>query len=661
MQKENLLKPADMRMMLSRINLKRAGILFAFCLGLPIFSFAQKQIDAEAYRKQFPNEQMVELNLSEQMQISTTSTGIQVTSKHSSQVLYLTERAPDYANKYLSYYEQFQKIEDVEGAVLTQTEKGYKKTGKATVIESKAIDEAHFYDDQRELKLTFPGLKSGAVTELNYTEQMFDAHHVGGFFFQKFVPIEKARFEVTFPNSVKLRYIIRGDSSKLKLSKRSEGKNTIFTWEAENMAKLPYESDAPNMRYYIPHVLIYIEEYTVKGKPVPVFKDVAHLHNWYTELLKDVETQPDANIKRITDSLTNGISSNKEKTKRIFYWVQDHVRYIAFEDGYGGYIPRQASAVCQKRYGDCKDMANLLVVMLNYAKVPAWHSWIGTREIPYTYTEVPTGAVDNHMIAVANVDGETFYLDATGGRLPLGLPTPMIQGKQTLLHLAKGKYDVKVVDPVTSNRNQTYDTTRLTIKGEELTGQATAIYTGFDKFTLSSSLAYYNKEKQLEELKERHQRGNNKCNVKSLSFKGLLDRDSNFSVSYDFSLPQYMVQNGDEIFVNMYLDKPLKKNLIDTAQKKLDKEIDYQFRYNTFTTLEVPQGYKVSNLPQPVNYKGKAYGFNTTYKKENNKIILQQEVYVDTLLLAREDFEDWNKMIKNLQEVYRQSVVLKKS
>ncbi|MGZ5304099.1 MAG: DUF3857 domain-containing protein [Bacteroidia bacterium] len=647
--------------MLSKIKFNYTGFLLAVCFGCPVISFAQKEINAEEYRKQFPNDQVVELSLSEEMLIQTTSGGIQVTSKHNSQVLYLTDRAPDYANKYLSYYEQFQKIQEVEGEVLTPSAKGYKKSGIATVIESKGIDKQHFYDDQQELKLTFPGLKSGAITNMQYTENMFDAHHVGGFFFQKYVPVQKAQFKVVFPSNVKLQYILRGDTSALKFSERTEGKNTIYTWSAENIAKLPYETDAPNMRYYIPHVLIYIEEYTIKGKTVPVFKDVAHLHNWYTELLKDVETKPDDNIKKITDSLISGVAENHEKTRRIFYWVQDHVRYIAFEDGYGGYIPRQASAVCLKRYGDCKDMANLLVVMLNYAKIPAWHSWIGTREIPYSYTDVPTGAVDNHMIAVAEVENKFFFLDATGGRIPLGLPTPMIQGKQTLMHLAKDKYDVKTIEQVKSNRNLTLDTTKLTIKGDELEGQGNVTYTGFEKFTLSSSLAYYSKEKQLEELKERHQRGNNKCNIKHLTYNGMLDRDSNFRVNYDFSLPQYMVQNGNELFVNMYLDKPLKKNLIDTAQKKLDKEIEYKFQYNTLTSLEIPKGYNVGSLPEPVTYKGKAYGFKSSYKKENNKVFLQQELYVDTLLLAREDFEDWNKMIKSLQEVYRQSVVLKKN
>ncbi len=65
-----------------------------------------------------------------------------------------------------------------------------------------------------------------------------------------------------------------------------------------------------------------------------------------------------------------------------------------------GLIPHPASYVCEKRYGDCKDMANLIVSMLHMAGVNnAYHTWIGTRDLPFKYTEFPTPIVDNHMIA----------------------------------------------------------------------------------------------------------------------------------------------------------------------------------------------------------------------------------------------------------------------
>ncbi|RZK99397.1 MAG: hypothetical protein EOO89_31150, partial [Pedobacter sp.] len=122
-------------------------------------------------------------------------------------------------------------------------------------------------------------------------------------------------------------------------------------------------------------------------------------------------------LKSIVDSIITGVTTTKEKTKRIYNWVQDHVKYVAFEDGYGGFIPRDANLVCDRRFGDCKDMANLLVKMLNMAGVSAHHTWIGTRDIPYSYNQIPTTNVDNHMIAVFNDNGNVYL----GG--PIGSDT----------------------------------------------------------------------------------------------------------------------------------------------------------------------------------------------------------------------------------------------
>ena len=44
--------------------------------------------------------------------------------------------------------------------------------------------------------------------------------------------------------------------------------------------------------------------------------------------------------------------------------LQNNINYVAFEDGLGGFIPRGAASVCDKRYGDCKDKSLLLVTLL---------------------------------------------------------------------------------------------------------------------------------------------------------------------------------------------------------------------------------------------------------------------------------------------------------
>lgn len=620
---------------------------------------AQEGVSLDAYKAKYPNEQLVQLELSEHVDISSGAKGLTITTKHVSKVLYLSDRAQEYAEKHI-YSDSFDVITDVDAFTMQPGPKGYKKADKADITESHSVDDDYFYDDRQEKTITYPGLKAGSISQLDYTERTNDPHFLSGFYFQEFMPMENSNFEISVPQGVKLKYKVFGDSSYVHFSTRKEGKNTVYVWESHNVPKLSYESDAPSFRLYMPHVQVYIEQYEGPKGTVKVYSDVAGLYAWYTSLLKDNEIKADENTSRITDSIINGATTDYEKTKRIFYWVQDHIHYIAIENGLGGYIPRQASSVCTKRYGDCKDMANLLVVMLQHAGVKASHVWIGTRDIPYSYTELPTNATDNHMIALAEVDGQNLFLDATGRYIPLGLPTPMIQGKEALVARGKDKFEIKKIDLVPKEKNAVNDTTFLTLDGDVLKGKATTVYKGFSKFSITSRMAYYSKKELKEKMDDVLERGNNKCHIDEATWSGLMNRDSNFVTNYTFSIPQYAYKNGDEMYVNMFLDKPLKSGFIDTAVKKLDMEYDYKYLYTTQTVLNVPDGYTVVSVPKDASYKGKEYGFETKFTKDKNKVVLTQSTYADALILYKKDFEDWNKMVKSLQEAYRQTVVLKK-
>ncbi len=44
-------------------------------------------------------------------------------------------------------------------------------------------------------------------------------------------------------------------------------------------------------------------------------------------------------LKATLSKITAGITNDQDKIKAIYYWVQDKIRYIAYEDGYSGLYP----------------------------------------------------------------------------------------------------------------------------------------------------------------------------------------------------------------------------------------------------------------------------------------------------------------------------------
>jgi hypothetical protein len=131
------------------------------------------------------------------------------------------------------------------------------------------------------------------------------------------------------------------------------------------------------------------------------------------------------------------LAARKKKARRIYNWVQKNIKYVAFEQGMEGFVPREANLVCNRRFGDCKDMSSILTVMLNTAGVPAYYTWIGTRHLPYRYAETPLPLVDNHMISTIKLNDKFIFLDGTDNNCVFGMPSEHIQGKEALLAMGE--------------------------------------------------------------------------------------------------------------------------------------------------------------------------------------------------------------------------------
>lgn len=635
-------------------------ISFFSVFGLLVFTNlqAQEKIDLAEYKSRFPNEDIVHLKMEEKVIVKVKGGKLDITSRNYTSNLFLTDRANEYASAKIYFSESFQELGRINAETIIPEKNSYKNLPAKENESNSSISSGSFYDDHRSKTIMFPGLQPGARTVLSYDEKIKDPHFLGGFHFQRYAPIRQATYSVEFPNEVKIKYIFIGDSSNISFTQKTKGNTTTYTWTASNIDKLPYERDAPDMLYYIPHVILYMDEYTLKGQKTTVFGDVDRLHSWYFELTKDLNKKEADKVTGLVDSLVKDTKTDYEKLKKIYYWVQDHVKYIAFEDGMGGFIPREAADVCHKRYGDCKDMANLLFAMLNQANIPVSRAWIGTRDIPYTYNQVPTPATDNHMIAIAKLDGRNYFLDATGGFLSLDYPTPMIQGKEALLSFGKDKYEIVKVPQVPAAKNLVYDSSTIKIEGTDLKGKFNTIISGLEKFNLTNNYVNYGKIKRAEELKKNIHIGNNKSQVNNLDIKGFDDRDSVLRLTYDVNIPDYILKREKEIYVNMCLTKPFQTAQIDTSEKKLDKENKNKYIYKAYNSLEVPAGYKVK-LPANASWKNELFGFNTTYSQNGNSVICRQEIFINYLLLSKADFNAWNEMIDALQDSYKQVVVLK--
>ncbi len=626
--------------------------------------FAQ-QTNTDSLRAKYKDENALYSILKENMVISVVKDKPVVHCDHQSEMWFLKDNAHSYANRSI-YFSYFTGIENINAYTLVPTAKKGKPVKELVykIEEKNTISAGIFFDSGKEKSFVFPNAKKDGAAHLEYREVYNDPHFLGLFYFNTYVPIQHSEFSVSFPSSVKLEYtLMNTEKYNIEMTTQQKKGVTTYTWTAKNIAAYDYFNNAPSLSYYAPHVIVRIAEIKHKnGEVEKVLPDVTGLYDWYYTFVEDVNTVDNSELKNLTDSIVKDAPNNDEKARKIFNWVQSNVKYVAFEDGMGGFVPREAHMVCQKRYGDCKDMASIITEMLRYAGLKSHLTWIGSRDIPYTYEQVPTPLVDNHMISAYERDnGEIVFLDATGYYTPFGMPTSFIQGKEALISNGRGKFKVLAVPVIDKEKNLRNDSLILTLEGDVLFGKGFIESRGYDKIYFVNRLLNETLEKRKEKTKAMLDKGNNKIDFKSVTFFGLDNRDSNLFINYDFKLPDYVKVAGEQIFVNLNLEKDFRSANIDVKKRKgIPIDNDYKYEERESNLLLIPKGYEVNYLPANASFKNDLFGFTIAYEKKAEQVVMVKNSYINYLLLKEDKFVDFNAMIKELNKAYSEVVVLQK-
>ena len=629
-----------------RIGLWRAT--FIICLILP------SAILAQVHEK----EDFIFLEKSEYLKIKLNNHSFDIQSDHMEVGKYLTSKKLYYSQEVIPF-SSFRNLSHINAYTLLPD--GQKKI--VDHIETKDIAEGSvFFSDHQIKSFVFPGVREGATTYLSYKTIIKDPRFLGVFRFATYVPTKQSTLQVEFPKNVELGF--KGfnlDRYNIRFEKREEKNSFIYSWQAKDIEAFRQKDNDFSINYYIPQLILYIKTYTSKGKKSPVLRDLGDLYQWYVSLVKKIKKEELTQVFHIAKSITKDKSSDREKAKAIFEWVQKNITYIAFEDGLGGFVPRSANQVCTKRYGDCKDMANLLYQMLNHVGITAYRTWIGTRDRPFSYQEVPTPVVDNHMIATLVLEKDTIFLDATDSQVPFGMPSIFIQGKQALIGINDHTYKVKEVSVQEKQKSKTKVKTELNIESTSLVAKESRIMTGYEKSTFINKYGYDKESKSDEEYFNHTLKiGNNKTTYSNFVFDDLEKPLDHYSFSFDLTIESYLKKIGNKIFVNMNIDKFLSTASIDTANQIFGKKIDYRFIRQYTVSLQIPEDYTLSFLPKNVWYTNEKYGYSIDYKHDGEKIILSKTIYINTLAIYEQEYFQWNDFIKSLVKSYKKNVVFEK-
>ncbi len=561
--------------------------------------------------------------------------------------------------QYYDFYNSFTKITSFKQLEKMKGMFGVKKNyNVGYAIDRSASSSDYFSDDSRVKYFNIGFSGYGDATRVETEKKYLDSKYLTSVYFHSFYPAKEKIIRVKVPDwlELDLREYNFADY-KITKQKTTEKNMTVYTFKMLNVPGLKSESRGIGIAYTYPHIVFVVKSFSSDGKKENGFADVGDLYNWYKFLYQKTVNKPD-DFKSKVAELTRGKSTDIDKVKAIFYWVQDNIRYIAFEDGLAGFIPASANEVYKSKYGDCKGMANLITEMLKIAGFDAYMTWIGTRHIPYDYT-LPSLAVDNHCISTVMIGGKEYYLDGTEKYIPFGDYAWRIQGKEVLI--GKGdKYEVKKVPLMDIEKSKLLTQTSFQLKDNVLKGHVKATLTGEQRTRFHQyyhDLPTHDKKKVIQRFLEF---GNKNLVVTNVKTSDLNNREIPVVVEGDIDLTNYIITEDKEIYLGIDFFPEDLRGLIPDKDRQQDYALSSGYISQDETELILPAGYKVASLPAPIDEKNADYAVTAAYSSKDNKISFKKTLSFPTGRIRKADFENWKKFADKLKDFNSTLILIKK-
>lgn len=533
-----------------------------------------------------------------------------------------------------------------------------KKTAYFKIKDEAYSIEEFFFNDARVKYATLDFPVQGYKYYFEATKDIFDIKYFTSLYFTDAYPINKKEITLVVPKWLQLE-IKEMNFDGFQISKKTtfdESQNAdIITYSVSGLDAVYKEEQSPGPSYIYPHLLILAKSYTHDGAQFTLFNETKDLYNWYKSLVDSMADDPSV-LKEKVAELTENAKTDEEKIKNIYYWIQDNIRYIAFEDGLAGFKPDESQNVFKKRYGDCKGMANLTKQMLLEAGFDARLTWLGTKRIAYDYS-IPSLSVDNHMICTVFYNGKKIFLDGTEKFNPFGEYAERIQGKQVMIEDGDS-YILETVPVVTPEINMETHVFNAKINNNALEGDVSLTYSGESRASFLYAFNNLRTEMKNEALEYYLKRADRNMLVNNIETSDLENRDDQLLINYNLKQDNAVSAFDDEIYINLDYNQEYGKWLFN------ERNTDYEFAHKEYLSseinLELPEGYKIAELPKGIDVNTKNYKIFVDFELTDNVLRYKKVFVMKNAVVRKSNFKEWNETIKNLQTIYNQQLILVK-
>lgn len=554
----------------------------------------------------------------------------------------LNENGNEYAEHQV-YYDKLTKVVSISGAVYDANGKQIKKIKNKDIIDQAAFDGVSLFSDERVKILDLSqGLYPYTVEieyELEYNYLLSIPSSVWG---RERVSYQHASYELAYPVGFPVKYkLVNLDNAEPV--KKVESGFEILTWSFENLLPVkPEPHGSSQTRLFLAEPTEF--EYSGYAGKRDTWENFG---KWQIALNKDRDVLPDKTI-ALAKELTKGLSSNEEKAKVLYEYLQSRTRYVGIQLGIGGFQPFEARVVDDVGYGDCKALSNYMIALLKSVGIKGYYTWIYGGLNNRNLIEGITYDPFNHIVVSIPNGKDTLWLECTSQIAPFGYQGLFTGDRKALMITDEGG---EIVNTLRYSPEQNLESRTATVSLDQQ-GNATAKIK-----TTSSGIQYENGglnwalsslEKQKKWIEKNTDIPN--FNINSFSMKEVKDKIPSARIDLDLTLNRYASVSGKRLFVA----PNLMNRMSYVPEKMTDRKTDVITKSN-FVDLDtiiysLPENLYPEFMPQPIKINSKFGEYEANFKIDAGKIVYTRRLKMWKGRFPKETYNELVDFYKNISK-----------
>ncbi len=553
----------------------------------------------------------------------------------------------DYASEIINLYESGSSDEGVSSV------KGYTYTLEdGEIVETKLDKKDIFKTEQsknlNQVKFTMPNVKEGSVVEYEYKITSPFVQSIDEFVFQHGIPIKKLEAEMRILEYFKFNQRSKGflafRPTVREFTDHTIGtKVTELTFDLENIPALKDEIFVSNIANYRAGVKFEIVSLEVPGSVYEsysktwedVVKTIYQSSSFGDELKRKnyFEEELDAVLADTSDPYT--------RMGKVLSFVKQKVKW-------NSYLGVGSDEGTRKAYkegvGNSADINLMLISMLNHANVKAYPVLVSTRD--HGVPIFPTLQGFNYVVAAAKIEDRYYLLDATNSFTAIDvLPTRALNWFGRIIS-EDGNSDIIDLMPKEKSMDIVMMNVDLTDDGA-ITAKFRQQFTNNNAFLFRNLYNGGTEESYLSDLEKE----NGDVEIDGYELKNNFEFDKPIIQDYEFYKEDAYETIGGKIYFSPLFHFAVQENPFKTEKREFPVDYGFPWEDRHMITINIPEGYKVEHLPEPISMVlpenlGKfTYNISTV----QDKISVRVEIEMNTPVFPPQYYQ-------NLKEFYRQVV-----